>query len=233
MFVGHYGVSLAAKAIQPNRSLGGLFVATQLLDIVFGILLLVGVERVALDPSGVGPAGVELRFAPISHGVAGTLFWAAIAYLAIRFAPLASRRMRSAAASVTAAVVASHYLLDVVVHPPELPIVDHTVVLGLGVAGVIAVLVEAALLVGGTWLYLRATTPRNALGRYGMIAFVVLLLTFNLYVVSSPTPASLALIALSNLAAYGVLAGIGEWLDQQRSPAERMAAAPALSARAT
>jgi hypothetical protein len=219
VFVGHYAVSLAAKRAQPQRSLGGLFIATQLLDVVWGTFVLVGIEQVTLVPNGVGSAGVEQDFVPFSHGLVGALAWAALAYLAIRLAPIGSRTVRSAAAALIAAVVASHYLLDFIVHAPELPLLDHSLEIGLGLSGMAAFTIESALLLGGLWLYLGATVARNALGRYGMIGFAILLIAFNLYVVTSPTPASLAIVALSNLGAYAVLAGIAEWLDRQRAPA--------------
>lgn len=57
MFVGHYGVALAATGAEPKASLAGMFVATQLLDIVFSALLLTGTERVSLDPMGMAPEG--------------------------------------------------------------------------------------------------------------------------------------------------------------------------------
>ena len=50
MFVGHIGVALAAKRVAPRTSLGTLFAAAVLLDLVWPILLLAGVEVVRIDP---------------------------------------------------------------------------------------------------------------------------------------------------------------------------------------
>ncbi|WP_139415703.1 hypothetical protein [Agromyces laixinhei] len=219
MFVGHYGISLAAKVVRPQTSLGGLFLAAQLADVAWGALVLIGIERVALIPGGVGPGGVEHDFVPFSHGMAGTLVLTAVVYLAVRLAPIGSGSTRAATAALVAAVAAAHYLLDVIVHPAELPIIDHSLEIGLGLAATWAFALETALLLAGLWLYLRATVARNPLGRYGMIGLVIGLIAFNFYVVTSVTPETLAIIVLSNLAAYAALAGIAEWLDRQRAPA--------------
>ena len=220
MFVGHDGLGLAAKRVEPRLPLGWLFVAAQLADIAWAVLLLLGVERATVVPGARGPGGVEQVFVPYSHGLAATAVWAAAAYAAVRLLP-PGRALRRGAALALAGIVASHCPLDVVVHPPELPVVDHSreIGLGLGESLVAGYLAEAAVLLAGLWLYLRATEARNALGRYGMVGLVAVLLAFHLVVTLSSPPGSLTVVALSNLAAYGILALAGAWLDRQRRPA--------------
>lgn len=48
MFVGHYGVSFAAKGAEPNIPLWVLFLAVQFLDILWAPLILFGIERVRI-----------------------------------------------------------------------------------------------------------------------------------------------------------------------------------------
>lgn len=214
MFVGHYGIALAAKGLQPDRSLGGLFVATQLLDITYAALLLTQIERVGIDPGGSGPAGVEMEFVPLSHGLVGATALAALTYAAIARRSPRRGRHRGAAA-LFGAVVLSHWILDAVTHD-DLPVLDHRLEIGLGLPVVAAVLLETALLTAGLMLYLRGTQARNRLGRFGIPALVFGLAAFNVYVTTAAPPASPALLAASNLAAYAVIATAAGWLDRQR-----------------
>lgn len=214
MFVGHYGIALAAKGIQPDRSLGGLFVATQLLDVTYAALLLSHVERIRIDPQGTGPAGVELEFVPLSHGLVGATALAALTYAALAGRGPGRSRRRGAAA-LYGAVVLSHWILDAVVHD-RLPVLDHRVEIGLGLPVVAGLLLETALLVAGLVFYLRGTRARSRLGRFGIPALVLALAAFNVYVATAGTPASVAVLATSNLAAYAVIAAGAEWLDRRR-----------------
>lgn len=216
MFVGHYGVALAAKAVQPERSLGGLFVASQLMDVTFSVLLLAGVERVRIDPEGAGPAGVEIEFAAYSHGLVGVAVLAAATY-AVTLLVLRGHRRRIAAAGLLAAVVLSHWPLDVLVHDRDIPLVDHSVELGTGLPVLFGFAIEVLLLVAGLVLYLRRTVPRTTAGRFGMPAFAVGLVAFGAYVATASTPATVAIVALSNLAVYAVFAAVAEWLDRRRT----------------
>ena len=50
MFVGHYGPSFAGKAIEKSIPLWVLFLAVQLLDVFWSILVLLGIEKVRIVP---------------------------------------------------------------------------------------------------------------------------------------------------------------------------------------
>ncbi|WP_147918947.1 hypothetical protein [Ruania zhangjianzhongii] len=219
MFVGHYGIALAAKGVQPGRSLGGLFLATQLLDITYSALLLTRIEQVRIDPTGSGPAGVEMVFVPFSHGLLGATALAALT-AAVVAGRRPSRGRRHGAAVLFGAVVLSHWFLDAVVHE-HLPVLDHHQQVGLGVPVWAGLVVETALLGTGLVLYLRATTSRTRLGRFGIPALAVALAAFNVYVVTAPTPATVSLLAATNLGAYAVIAAGAEALDRQRSARAR------------
>lgn len=219
MFVGHYGLALAAKGIQPGRSLGGLCVATQLLDISHAALLLTRVERIRIDPDGTGPSGVKLEFVPLSHGLLGATALAALTSAAA--AGRAPRRAgRRADAALSGAVVLSHWFLDAVVHE-HLPVLDHRVEVGLGLPVRVSVAVETALLAAGLGLYLRATAPLTRLGRWGMPALTGALAALNGYVATAPTPATARLLAATNLATYAVISTGAEALDRQRTTRPR------------
>ena len=74
MFIGHFAVGFAAKRVAPRVSLGTLFLAAQFIDLLWPTLLLLGVERVSIDPA---LPGAPLRFEhyPVSHRLLGVLGW--------------------------------------------------------------------------------------------------------------------------------------------------------------
>ena len=73
MFVGHYGVSLAAKRWAPGLSLGWLFLAVQALDVLFGAFVLLGIEKMAIVPGFTAYNPYDLFFMPYSHSLVGAL----------------------------------------------------------------------------------------------------------------------------------------------------------------
>jgi hypothetical protein len=54
MFIGHFGAAFGAKRVAPQTSLGWLFAASQLPDLLWPVLLLAGVERARVEPGNAG-----------------------------------------------------------------------------------------------------------------------------------------------------------------------------------
>src|SRR5258706_10947128 len=79
MFIGHYGVSFAAKRCTPRTSLGVLFLAVQLLDVLFTIFVLAGVEKLRIVPGFTQYNAYDLYYMPYSHSLAGALGWSVAA----------------------------------------------------------------------------------------------------------------------------------------------------------
>ena len=50
MFVGHYGVSYAAKPFAPRVPLWVWFIAVQWLDVIWSVLVLTGIEKLRIVP---------------------------------------------------------------------------------------------------------------------------------------------------------------------------------------
>src|SRR5437660_3042529 len=175
MFVGHYGISFAAKRLDKTIPLWVLFLAVQLLDVGWGILVPLGVEKVRIVPGITASNPLDLYYMPFTHSLVAALLWSLGAYAACRSLRAfgASRR----AALLVAAAVFSHWLLDVIAHRPDLPLYDNALKPGLGLCNYSAppFLLEVAVLFGGMLLYLRSTTAGTPLGRYGMPVFGVVL----------------------------------------------------------
>jgi len=78
-------------------------------------------------------------------------------------------------ALVVALGVVSHWVLDVVVHRPDMPLYPGGPKLGLGLWNSVTgtVVIEGVMLLAGLWIYLRTTRARDGVGRYGFPALLV------------------------------------------------------------
>src|SRR5579859_5381712 len=84
MFVGHYGISFAAKRVDPSIPLGTLFIATQLLDVFWAPFVLLGIETVRIVPGITASNALDLYYMPYTHSLVGAIVWSLLALLAYR-----------------------------------------------------------------------------------------------------------------------------------------------------
>ncbi len=217
MFVGHYAVSLALKNFEKKASLGVLFLAVQFVDILFMPFVLLGIERMNIVPGFTQSTHFELEYVPYTHSLVGSLFWAAMAYVVFRWIFV----KKQSVALVVALAVFSHWILDLITHTPDLPLwTDDTMKLGFGLwnSAAATYAVEAFLLVGGLWLYLRASRASSTLGRYGMPVFIAVLLLINIINIYGPPPAGGKIeMTISAMVAYLLFAVAAFWLDKKRN----------------
>lgn len=217
MFIGHYAVAFGAKRAAPRTSLGMLVLAAQLADLIWPVLVLLGVEEVRVV-RGTNPF-LYLDFVryPITHSLVAIVGWGlvlgALYYAARRYAR---------GAVVLGLVVVSHWLLDWLTHRPDLPLWPGgpRVGLGLWVHPVATVIVELAMLVIGLWLYVRTTRARDAIGRWSLVTLVLLLLLIYASSFFGPPPPSARAVAAVGLAGW-ILPVWGWWIDRHRG--ERVA----------
>lgn len=185
MFIGHFALALAAKRAAPRVSLGVLFAACQLPDLVWPVLLLAGAERVRIAPGATAFTPLDFTHYPITHSLLAALGWAALAGALYAW----WRRDRRGAA-VVGLLAASHWVLDWVTHRPDLPLYPGGARVGLGlwnsVAGTLAV--ECALFAAGLGLYLAAARPRGAVRWAAPGTLVLLLLAIYLGGLVGPPP---------------------------------------------
>src|SRR5438046_5103800 len=105
MFVGH-GVSFGAKRAEPAIPLWVLFIAVQLLDVLWAPFVLLGIEKVRIVPGITASNPLDLYYMPYTHGLLAAVGWSVVAFLAYRFA------VRSApprAAAIVGVAVFSHW----------------------------------------------------------------------------------------------------------------------------
>jgi len=201
MFVGHYGVSFAAKKAEPSVPLWVLFIAVQFLDVLWAPLVLLGIEKVRIVPGITATNPLDLYYMPFSHSLVTAIGWSVAAWLAYRLiVPTAPRR----AATAVGVAVFSHWVLDFLVHQPDLPLYDNTAKVGLGLWNLpaIALGLEAVLLFGGMWLYFRLGAAR----RTGMLVFGVVMLAIQVFVFFGPPPASDKAAAATAIVGYAIFA---------------------------
>lgn len=208
MFVGHYGVALAARRIQPSVPLWVLFVAVQLLDVVWAPLVMLGIEKVRIVPGITATNPLDLYYMPYTHSLVGALLWSAAAYVLYR---LAKGGDGKTGALVVGLAVLSHWILDLVVHRPDLPLYDDTAKIGLGLWNLpqLAFGLEAALLFGGIWLYVGTGARR----RLATFTFGLVMLGIQAYIFFGPPPVSDKAVAATALVAYAVFAGVTRILE--------------------
>src|SRR2546430_13851934 len=78
MFIGHFGVALAAKKVAPRTSLGILILAAQFADLLWPILLLAGVEHVEIVPGITKVSPFDFTDYPFSHSLLMVLVWSVV-----------------------------------------------------------------------------------------------------------------------------------------------------------
>jgi hypothetical protein len=223
MFVGHYGVSFAGKKPAPRLSLGALFLAVQLLDILFALLVLLGIEKFRIVPGFTRFNPYDLYWMPYSHSLLAALIWSAATTLV---ALVALRRLRSrdrrTAAGVLGIAVFSHFLLDLPMHTPDLPIgldaASPKIGLGLWNHPALALAAELLVLGVGGAIYLKATRAKSRSAATRTAVFGAVLVALTLATPLFPAPPSSRAFAVQALVLYFGLAALARWIDRGREP---------------
>ena len=214
MFIGHYAVGLASKKLAPRASLGALVAAPILLDLLWPIFLLLGWEHVSVVPSNNPFLRLQFDSYPISHGLVAVIGWATL------FASLYFGFTRYASGAIVIWIgVVSHWLLDFIVHRPDLQIYSGSRLFGLGLWNHRwwTIAIEGALFVVAIWIYLRQTKPKPAtrVGTVAFWAFVVLLLWAYGFAAFGPPPSSVTKIAIGTLLS-ALFIPLAWWFDAHR-----------------
>jgi len=188
-------------------------------DLVYGVTLLTGIEKVSFI-AGTNPLTSVQYIYPYSHSLVATLLWAGLVALIFLIAPFKSSLPKSKTAMVMATAVLSHFTLDAIVHNPDLDLLGngaYKIGLGLWNYPFVSYIVEALLLLIGLWIYLRATKGKSFTGKYGLpLVSVVLLILDAVSTFGQPT-ADTGYFALTMLAVYFGTIILGFWLDPKRS----------------
>src|SRR5690242_4955203 len=208
MFIGHYSASFAGRAAEKHLPLWLLFIAVQFIDVLWSIFVLLGIEKVRIVPGITASNALDLYYMPYTHSLAGVLCWSALAYAACQmFAPLRGRRT----GVIVAAAVFSHWILDLIVHRPDLALYDSVGKMGFGLWNYrgAAFALEMAVLLGGAAMLYRTAAHRVRLA--GFVVFLAALQVFGTFFF--PPPPSDRAAAMTALVSYIVLALAAWWVE--------------------
>jgi membrane-bound metal-dependent hydrolase YbcI (DUF457 family) len=214
MFLGHVAVGMAAKRQAPRVSLAILVLAAQLADVIWPVLVGLGVERVTIEPGNTRVTPLNFISYPYSH----SLFTLALWSMALAFVFGLSRGRRAVA--VLAVLVVSHWLLDVITHRPDMPLIPQSRLrLGFGLWNSIpaTMAVELTMYAAGVWIYMRSTRARDRIGSWGFGVLVAFLAAVYLVNVFGPPPPSVTAIWIGALIGAAVMSWWAWWVDQHRT----------------
>ncbi len=199
MFIGHFAPAILAATRKDAPSLPVLFLAAQLVDWAFFGLLIAGVEKARMSPGLTPLFHVDLYHMPYTHSLLGGALWAA-AFGTLYWLLTRNR----AGAGLVAAVVLSHWFLDVLVHVPDMTVAGQLPKLGLGLWShpEIEIPLELSITFVALWLYKRSKNP----GRRQLLILGVIMLALQLVQWFGPVAPEITLgSSLLAFFAFGVI----------------------------
>lgn len=215
MFLGHYGLAFGLKKHAPKTSLGLLVITTLFLDLLWPIFLGVGLEVVHIEPGITKVTPLNFFYYPFSHSLFAAIFWSVVVG-GIYFLKTTQKKT----SLVLGFGVLSHWLLDLLVHRPDLPIgiSPSSHYLGLGIWNSLpwTVVFELIFFIAGLYVYIKNTTPKDKKGQYGVWVLGLLLLVTYAGAIFGPPPPSEKVIALSANAQW-LYVLLSFWVDKHRS----------------
>src|SRR5688500_6647796 len=185
MFIGHPAAGFAAKRISPRTSLGMLVLAPILLDLIWPVFLLLGVEHVRIDPGNTAFTPLDFYDYPWTHSLLMAVVWGVVTsgiyWMVTRYAR---------GAVVVGALVVSHWFFALIVHRPDLPLYHGGPQFGLGLWNAIPATlgIEMPIFIIGIALYVTTTQSRNRIGSVAFWSLVVFLSFIYAGNATSPVP---------------------------------------------
>ena len=220
MFAGHIGAALAIGRAEPGVNIGMFVTAALLLDLLLWLFVLLGWESVAIPADFASTHQAAFLF-PYSHGLLASVAWSAVAAVA-GLLLYARCQWKWRAAMLLAVAVFSHWVLDAVVHRPELPLAgaaSRVVGLGLWNNIPVALLLEGVVVVLGLYLFVSGSkVERSKSIALAVLTLVVMALTV-VGMTIAPAPPSAAAMAGSSLATLLVVCVLAGVFGRKRRPA--------------
>jgi hypothetical protein len=213
MFIGHFGTGFAGKKVASQTSLGTLFLATQFIDLLWPAFLLLGIERVEIDPGNTVVTPLNFIYYPFSHSLFGVVIWGLLLgsiYYVIK------NNYRNAI--WVGLLVISHWVLDLFTHRPDLLLFPwSSEMVGLGLWNSLAgtLIVECLIFAVGVFFYLSVTQAKNWKGKYGFWGLIVFLVIIYLSNILGPPPPSVESLPYVGFAQW-ILIAWGYWVDRNR-----------------
>jgi membrane-bound metal-dependent hydrolase YbcI (DUF457 family) len=212
MFIGHHAAGFAAKRVAPEVSLGTMFFAAMFLDLLWPVLLLLGIEHVRIAPGNTAFTPLDFYDYPISHSLLTVLGWSVL--IGVVYGVIRKNRR---GAIVAGLAVLSHWVLDFVTHRPDLPLWPGGPLAGLGLWSSVpaTIVVESLLFLATLALYLRTTVARDRTGSIALWSLVLFVIVIYIANITSPPPPNVKAIGWGAMAAW-LFVPWGAWIDRHR-----------------
>ncbi len=217
MFIGHIAAAALAQRACKRKCLGEAILAAQGPDVLWSVLVLAGVEQMSVEPGASAVYPLRLDYMPWSHGMSANLLWAGATFL------VCSRIRRDVRyGAALAAALLSHWVLDALSHPPDMPIffATDTPRVGLGLWGSLpaTLAVELSLFGVALWSYQRTTRPRRARGSWllgSLVGILLLMYAASIFVVDL-TPQTPPIVVVGPGISMLLFAAWGKAIDRSR-----------------
>ncbi|XDD51116.1 hypothetical protein AB3N59_04885 [Leptospira sp. WS92.C1] len=221
MFIGHYSVAFALKKAVPQTPFWSLLAGVQFVDFLFMLFIMLGIEHMRLIPGFTASNPFDLYYMPYTHSLVAGILWSVFAFLIFYFLnPSKNKSVRWKIALAISISVISHFILDLPVHTPDLPVFfDSGIKLGFGMWNHLwlTVLIEALLTVISFVYYFRGSKSGEGIsGKWGMIllgGFFLALIFINPF---APVPDNIYAFAIQALVLYTLICYLGHKLDAKR-----------------
>lgn len=215
MFVGHLAVAFAAKKAKPEVHVGWFIVAVSFVDLIWPILLLLGLERVEVEPGNTAFTPLAFVHYPWTHSLLMGFAWAAVLAGLARWRGVARN-----GAALIGALVLSHWVLDFVTHRPDLPLWPHGgPLLGLGlwnsIGGTFAI--EGAMWTVGIAMWYSACRPRGVGGWAAIVSFVLVSTVIWAGGAFAPPPPTAQDVAVGALMGW-IIVPWAWWIERASAP---------------
>lgn len=181
MFIGHFAIGLGAKKFVPQVNLGLLFIFCQLLDLIWPVLVLAGIESVHVDHTATVVTPFMFDHYPYSHSLLATVIYGLVLGVTAGYF-FKSKKV----GLVTMLVTSSHWILDFITHRPDMPILFEGEKVGLGLWNHLGltVAIEVSMFVAGVLLFIKVgslISKKQKLWFYGLCAFLLVSYAANIW----------------------------------------------------
>ncbi|MEN8143089.1 MAG: hypothetical protein ABFQ82_05775 [Thermodesulfobacteriota bacterium] len=208
MFIGHYAVGFALKKKADEIPLWLLYISVQLVDILAFSFVLLGVERIAYNPTDNPFLRTIIEYVPYSHSLFANLLLAALVFLI--FQKIRGRKW----GIILGGGVLSHWFIDTLVHKGDMPLFHNSFKVGLGLWQYpwLAFLFELVIF-GLAGYYLLKNYQK--LKRYLVLIFLMGA-GFAAMFFAPEAEGTPVQVAISNLLLYAIFTALACWCERRR-----------------
>lgn len=215
MIVGHYTASFVAKAVRPGIPLWHLIIAAQLIDFAWGLFILTNLELGKIQEGFTVEFPFDFYYMPFSHSLPALAFWS-VATWGVYL--LCVKSARKTDALVVAAVVASHWFFDLLVHPADLQIVPgFKVGFGLWNYPFQSVLLELGMLMISIIWYTHRVRATRYEAHHLESLLILAVLSIHFFFYFQLNPSSIKVVAATVLGSYSVVAWLAWKFEKIRT----------------